>query len=145
MWANGPVPNVRKVPVLNAPGWVSNELYDIEAKAESNVPLDQMSGPGLQRLLEDRFKLKVHSQTKEIPLYALNIGRGRIKVPRFKDGSCAPFDLNRVQQQIASGDTTTKFCGQTFEKKAGKLIIDANGMTMKQFCEGPLSARLIGR
>ena len=54
--------------VLGLPGWADSELYDIEAKPEGRVPADQMFGPMMQVLLEDRFHVKIHRETRELPV-----------------------------------------------------------------------------
>jgi uncharacterized protein (TIGR03435 family) len=81
------------VPVLR--GFRSTDSYDISAKAEGNPPLDQMVGPMLQALLEDRFQLKIHRETREIPMYALTVAKGGPKLRPFVEGSCTPFDLTK--------------------------------------------------
>src|SRR4051812_25465668 len=45
--------------IEGAPGWIPPECYQINAKAEGTPTVGSLSGPILQGLLEDRFKLKV--------------------------------------------------------------------------------------
>ena len=65
--------------IVDAPGWVGSERFDIVAKASSEVPSlipGGAVGPMnlmLQALLEDRFRLGVHRETRELPLYVLSI------------------------------------------------------------------------
>jgi len=50
---------------------MEKDQFDIEAKAETTgkaVSQDQMRLM-VQTLLEDRFKLKVHRETRELPVY----------------------------------------------------------------------------
>lgn len=56
---------------------LSNDtLYDIEATAGTNVsPTREQFRLMLQRLLADRFQLKVHTVPTEMPIYALTIGK----------------------------------------------------------------------
>jgi uncharacterized protein (TIGR03435 family) len=84
MWGSGAAPNPQHMPILNAPGWAVTDLYDIEAKAETDAPPSQMNGPMLQKLLESRFNLKIHSETKELPIYALTVARNGIKLTALK-------------------------------------------------------------
>jgi uncharacterized protein (TIGR03435 family) len=42
----------------------------------------------LQALLEDRFKLKIHRETREVPVYAVTIAKGGPKLHAFQEGSC---------------------------------------------------------
>ena len=55
---------------IDGPPWIFSERYDIVAKAPDNTPKDQIPLM-LQALLADRFKLKVHRETRELPIYAL--------------------------------------------------------------------------
>ncbi len=78
---------------ISAGNWLkSDDRYDIEAKADDNDPQfknAQAAGPGamqglrnlmLQQLLAGRFKLAVHSETKQASGYALVVARGGAKV-----------------------------------------------------------------
>jgi uncharacterized protein (TIGR03435 family) len=47
-------------------------------------------GPMLQRLLEDRFHLKLHHVTEEVPMYALTVASGGLQVRQMVDGDCIP-------------------------------------------------------
>ncbi len=58
--------------LLGAPGWISTRRYDIAAKAEEPAPSQQAF---LRALLEDRFKLSVHAETREQPIFALVVAR----------------------------------------------------------------------
>lgn len=139
-WANGPHPNPKPLIVVGAPEWVDTDLYDIGAKAEDNAPLDRMYGPMMQTLLEDRFKLKVHREAREMPVYALTVAKGGIKMTRLPEGSCVIFDINHLP---TADQPPRKFCGrQTSKSEAGGLTLDAYGMSMRDFSEGPLSAKL---
>ncbi len=42
----------------------------------------------LRALLEERFRLKVHREFEEAPMYALTVAKGGFKVPPMKDGDC---------------------------------------------------------
>jgi uncharacterized protein (TIGR03435 family) len=49
-----------------------------------------LQGPMLQALLEDRFKLKIRRETKEVPVYALTVGKSGAKLQQFKEGTSSP-------------------------------------------------------
>ena len=72
---------VRPFQIEGAPDWIGPARYDIVAKAESEFPLTGPGGPPppdmlmLRTLLADRFKLVVHFETKEVPIYALTVAR----------------------------------------------------------------------
>ena len=52
---------------------------------------ETMRGPMLQALLESRFKLKIHRETKEIEMYALTVAPGGPKLQAVPVGNCAPL------------------------------------------------------
>lgn len=56
--------------ILGAPDWVDHIAYDIEAKADGDPPREQMLLM-LQAMLADRFKLALHSETRQLPVYVL--------------------------------------------------------------------------
>ena len=68
------------------PGWTISERYTIDAKAETAAREDQVLAM-LQTLIEDRFKLRFHRETKEGPVYVLTIAKGGLKMP---PGLCVP-------------------------------------------------------
>lgn len=57
------------------PPWLDHNEYDIAARAPEGTPNQQISLM-LRSLLFNRFRLKEHSETRQMTLYALTIGRG---------------------------------------------------------------------
>jgi len=55
---------------LHVPDWVKHDGYDIQARASSAATNDQMRLM-MQSLLTERFKLAVHWETREAPVFAL--------------------------------------------------------------------------
>src|SRR5258707_10444307 len=72
-FANGSSYTPKIVQISGAPGWANSDRYDIEATAEGNPIQALMRGPMLQALLENRFKLKFHNDTREGAVYALTV------------------------------------------------------------------------
>jgi len=70
------------------PGWLDADRFSLEAKAEgaNDTQLRQM----LQTLLAERFKLVVHHTTKEMPVFALVVGKNGTKLREWKDGDPMP-------------------------------------------------------
>lgn len=68
------------------PYWINAEnRYDIIAKAAGPATNDQMK-PMLQALLLDRFKMTVHRETRDLPVYVLLPGKGAPKVKPASSG-----------------------------------------------------------
>jgi uncharacterized protein (TIGR03435 family) len=72
-----------QVPVFQisgGPAWVDSDRFEVEGKADDPttgyVPLRLM----MQSLLEDRFHLKVHRETRVAPVFSLVIAKGNLKL-----------------------------------------------------------------
>ena len=73
--------------ILGGPDWIESERYDIEAKAATEFQFRPGAPPQdmflmLRSLLEDRFKLTTHRETREMPIFELVVAR--------KDGTLGP-------------------------------------------------------
>lgn len=76
---------LRTFQVSGAPEWRDetgrNQLYDIEAKAPGEgAPTMDEARQMLQTLLAERFQLKFHRETKELPAYDLVVGNNPAKL-----------------------------------------------------------------
>ena len=60
------------------PDWIDSERFDIAAKAQGAVPSDRLRVM-LRNLLEERFHLVAHRETREVPVYALTVGKDGTK------------------------------------------------------------------
>jgi uncharacterized protein (TIGR03435 family) len=56
------------------PGWATTDRFDIQARAEGNPGKDQMRMM-MRSLLADRFKLAVHTETREVPVLAFVLAK----------------------------------------------------------------------
>ena len=74
--------------VSGGPRWIETERYDIVAQAAPNVATASFEWwrPVLQSLLADRFKLALHRETKELPVYELVAAKSGIKIAPLKEG-----------------------------------------------------------
>jgi bla regulator protein blaR1 len=84
--------------ISGAPDWFTSELYDVDAKAETST-VDEMQKLGkdqrdlenqrmLQTLLKDRFKLTLHRDSKDLPIYSLVVAyAGKLHEAK---GDCGP-------------------------------------------------------
>lgn len=80
--------------ISGGPGWIRSDRYDVTAKAEERNPGPEQLRLMLQTLLEDRFKLTIHRQTKEMPVYALLPARHGLKLPDAAPAGCITFGLD---------------------------------------------------
>jgi uncharacterized protein (TIGR03435 family) len=71
---------VRDFQISGGPAWLNSDGFDIVAKSApdgSGIPELRRK---LQTLLAERFQLKVHHETKELPVYALEVGKKGTKL-----------------------------------------------------------------
>lgn len=69
------------------PEWGDSEHFDIEAKAQGNPTMEQI-WLMIQSLLADRFRLVVHYETRQLPMFALvlsKVGKSGPQLQRHSD------------------------------------------------------------
>ncbi len=141
-----PGSQLKNQPLQGGPEWIDSDRYAIDARPETPQTRAMMGGPMLQALLEDRFKLKVHRETREVPVYALVVAKGGPKLQPTK--SCTPVDSKQgavppiVPGQPlpcgfmdggdggldAVGVTVASLC-QVFSSQVHQVVIDKTGLT----------------
>jgi uncharacterized protein (TIGR03435 family) len=129
----------RRLQILGGPEWLKTDPYEIIAKATGDAPSDQMHGPMIQVLLEERFRLKIRRETRELPVYILTVARSGLKLKALKEGSCTPSDLNHPPADPLPGETEPNYCGDwralPEANMAGgrNIMMDSRGETMADF------------
>ncbi len=118
-----------------APSWLSSVKYDINAKVDDGtaeqlrkLPRDQRMQRidlMIQSLLIDRFRLKYHHETRQVPAYLLVIAKNGPKIHQAKSGDTYPHGLHFPD---GSG--------------AGIMRVDGNELTGQAVTIGILVARL---
>ena len=74
--------HVNDFQVSGGPKWLDSDHYDIEARAPGDSrPTEKQLMVMLQNLLASRFALTVRRETRDLPVYALEIARGG---PKFQ-------------------------------------------------------------
>jgi len=78
------------------PGWATSDRYDIEAKTDGDPAKDTKNQMRLmmQSLLADRFGLKVHNETRQVPVFVLSLAKPGKMGPQLRvhppdDTSCS--------------------------------------------------------
>jgi len=81
---------VQAYQVVGGAAWINSEGYDIEAKPGGNTD-PQRIWLMWQTLLADRFKLRLHRETRELPIYDLTVAKSGPKLPAAKEAGCVSF------------------------------------------------------
>lgn len=146
------------------PSWIGTETFDITAKADHRLTQDEKLAM-IRALLEDRFKLKTHRETRDGRIYALVLARSdgtlgpniketaldcaAITETRLRDGSRLPPPSGRGDAMppciMMGGGTRFRSTGTQMSGFVGTLgtimqetIVDATGLT--KFYEFDLNA-----
>src|SRR6202158_6181888 len=83
LWAYG-IPDDREY-ALGGPDWLTTERFDIQAKFPADTTPQQVRQM-TQALLAERFKLTLHRESKQLPIYALVVGKNGPKIQAVEDG-----------------------------------------------------------
>jgi uncharacterized protein (TIGR03435 family) len=119
--------NHEQAPVNGGPAWLRSASYEINATAEGNPAVPMMLGPMIQKLLEDRFQLKIHRETIEGPVYFLTVAHGGPKLQAFKEGSCTPYSTLPPPPLLPG----TQYCESVISAVSSSMRAD--GATIEQF------------
>ncbi|HTW63380.1 MAG TPA: TIGR03435 family protein [Bryobacteraceae bacterium] len=129
--------------VSGGPGWINSARYDINAKPETNPAPDQIALM-LRSLLEDRFQLKFHRDTKEESVYALVLANeeGKLgpKLTPAKEGGCTPRDPSKPPALPEPGQPPTLPCGGMMMSPSSMMASDMPISNMI-----PMLSRTLGR
>ncbi len=124
------------IQISGGPAWINFARYTINAKAEGNPRLEIMNGPMLQTLLEDRFRLTIHRETREAPAYALEVAKSGTKLRPVEEGSCVPLEMDKALAPRAPGEQRPDFCGTgSISRKGAKVTLQEHAMTVDEFSD----------
>ncbi len=148
--------------ILGEPAWLKNR-YDVEAKVDAedapklkDMKIDQRRQMILP-LLEDRFNMKYHHETRELPMYALVVAKGGLKMkasapdePPKTDGTPKPDGPPKPDDPSANGNkprmgrhglmmngrghlestgTGIPFLVHVLSSQLGRTVVDKTGLT----------------
>jgi uncharacterized protein (TIGR03435 family) len=141
--------------IVGAPDWAATDRYDIEAKSEAKPEGDALSIPiaqtrlMLQSLLEERFQLKAHRETRDLPVYNLVILKRGPKLSadqtppdpskgfiQFSSSSEQLAPLPRGAMRIVTGTSSTTLSGTAIpvskllsllQGQSDRIVLDKTG------------------
>ena len=139
--------------ISGGPSWVGKDKYEIEAKMDSptadelrksNEDQNRLEREAmLQALLADRFKLTLHRETKELPVYSLVIAKNGPKLHQAKPGDTYPNGIKGPDGrtvvgghliQMGRGQLTGQSLGiaelvHLLSQQLGRTVADKTGLT----------------
>src|SRR5580765_5578334 len=93
---------VQPFQLVGGPGWLTSDHYEIEARADVSANRDQIFRM-LQSMIEDRFQLKTHRETTDLPVLTLVSNRGGFKLPAPSDGACVDSPADAAPEWVGAG------------------------------------------
>jgi len=121
---------VRDFQILGAPNWMSVR-YEIQAAGDASAT-EAMVKEMVKALLAERFQLKVHQETRELPVYAFIPVKAGVKLAVAKDngkprgsGSIAVFDSGWIQ----GTNVTMASVVQELSRSMDRPIVDKSNFT----------------
>jgi uncharacterized protein (TIGR03435 family) len=140
---------IREDLVSGAPNWADSARFDIDAKvADSDVDALKRLSPEQRRLilqpfLADRFKLKAHTETKQLPVYELILAKGGSKLKEaapgdtYANGIKGPDGVGRGgMMRVGPGQLNAQAVPMTslvnmLSQQLHRTVIDKTGLTGK--------------
>jgi uncharacterized protein (TIGR03435 family) len=120
--------------IVDGPAWIT-EPYDVNGIADlPGEPTHDQMREMLQKLLADRFALKVHREQRELPAYTITIAKGGPKLqpskdpsgPTDQDAHGSPQGLNMRWLNASIGDLAL-----TMNFFLDRPVVDRTGLTGK--------------
>jgi uncharacterized protein (TIGR03435 family) len=125
---------IKVAQIYGGPGWINSDGYDIVAKAEVSTTASREPDMAdmhlrLQTLLEDRFSLRVHRETRELPIYEMTAAKGG---PKLQPSNCIAIDADHPPVLPAPGQPLPAYCGSAPVLRNGTgWKLTGTGITMK--------------
>jgi uncharacterized protein (TIGR03435 family) len=121
--------DIRNDRLFGKPKWLDSVHYDIAAKAGESL------APGLlqrimQSLLATRFQLAIHRETRELPMYALVVGKDGAKVHLTEargDPGQNPFNMTN-RGRLTGSQVTAAMLANVLSNQLGRSVQDQTGL-----------------
>jgi uncharacterized protein (TIGR03435 family) len=119
---------------ISGPSLLNSKRFDIEAKAPSGTPKSLLL-PMLQSLLMDRFAMKFHRESIEMPIYALAIAKDGHKLKEIKpDEQISGFGMRSgsppgegLRTMLSMGDL--KSFAASLSRNLDRPVVDKTGLS----------------
>jgi uncharacterized protein (TIGR03435 family) len=113
---------------VTGPDWMENVHFDIAAKYPPDTRNEDRPLM-LRTLLEDRFKLSVHRESKEISGYALVVAKGGLKLkPVEPGGSGANSNSDGVRTTLKATKVSMADLADFAARRLGAMVVDKTGI-----------------
>jgi len=124
--------------ILGGPAWVDSAMYDIDAKSDAAVDAQLKALPSadarhqkqqmVQALLAERFGLKTHEETRQLPIFNLVVAKGGIKFEP-KDNVGNTVDTGRNRLHVSGMQNTVAILARELAQVMGRVVVDKTGVS----------------
>lgn len=130
--------NVRPFQITGGPGWIDTEGFDIDARPpiDSANPADAATlskerikvGERVKSLLADRFRLRIHRETREQTVYSLVAAKGGLKL---KESSESATFIRGGRGTIVGQSVPLRMLVTNLSNVLDRQVIDKTGLTTR--------------
>lgn len=113
--------------ISGIPNSLTSAGFDIDAKTDRVVSNEQMMRM-LQNLLTERFNLKLRRETKEMPVYALVVGKDGPKFHESKE-AVEPDGQKMGRGKIAFKNTPMSLLAKSLSGQLDRMVLDKTGLS----------------
>jgi bla regulator protein BlaR1 len=118
--------SVQDSQIVGAPAWSGSEKFDIDAKSETTQHTSDETLHMLQRLLADRFSLKLHHATQQRPVYSLTLAAGGQK---FKVSGKPATNIRVNSNSVSLDRAGIAALAGVLSTSLGRSVVDHTGLT----------------
>src|SRR2546421_3982241 len=111
---------------ISGPDWMSSQRFDILARMPEGTTKEQVPQM-LQALLIERFQLKVHRESRDLPIYALIVAKGGPKLKESTPDPETPAEPPKGAVTLGAGTNAVS----VNTSSGGATVTTAQGGTMK--------------
>jgi uncharacterized protein (TIGR03435 family) len=114
--------------ISGGPNWLESDGFDIDAKGKNPKATQALFRQMIQSLLADRFQLRVHRETKELPVYALVLAKNGTKLVEAKDDDSEVSMRIEGPGQLTGVKATMPMFATALSKALKRRVVDESGL-----------------
>ena len=116
--------------IADQPSWLESSFYDVAAKPEEGIKLsrDELK-PRLENLLQERFHLVTHIETRQVREYALVVARGGPHLTPTTGSHYPGFRINVSPGRMRGANWSMSELAKYLTPAAGFAVVDQTGLS----------------
>jgi uncharacterized protein (TIGR03435 family) len=124
--------------ILGGPAWLDSAMYDTDAKSDASVDAQLKTLPSadarhekqlmVQALLAERFQLKTHTETRQLPIFNLVVAKGGVTF-KLDNKVGNTDDTGRNHLHVSGTQNTVAVLARELAQMQGRAVINKTGLT----------------